>query len=115
MLNNFPKNYLKQPNKVEDIILHPFNSQKIILVALDYYVTVFLDHEIKESSLILQNKEEINFNSTSYNRTNFDIIKRKSPILFATSLNKSVMFIQSEWKSLLSEIINPIYSKKFIK
>ena len=64
-----------------------------MLVALDYYVTVFLDHEIKESSLILQNKEEININSTSYLRTNFDIIKRKSPILFATSLNKSILLI----------------------
>lgn len=53
MLNKFPQNYLKMDNKVEDIILHPFNSQKLILVAIDYYVTVFLDHDIQENSQMI--------------------------------------------------------------
>lgn len=53
MINKFPQNLLQMENKVEDIVLHPFNSNKLLLVALDYYVTVFLDHDIQDNSHIL--------------------------------------------------------------
>ena len=78
-------------NKIEDILLHPFNSQKLVLVAIDYYVTVFLDHEINELSQVLQNREEVNASGPLYNRVNFDIVKRKQPIIAALTLDKSLI------------------------
>ena len=102
MLNKFPQNYLKMDNKVEDIILHPFNSQKLILVAIDYYVTVFLDHDIQENSQMIQNQEEVNPQNSLYHRVNFDIIKRPQPIISALTLERSIMFLHTNWSSMLS-------------
>lgn len=73
-------------NKVEDLLLHPFNSQKLILVALDYYVTVFLDHDIAETSQVLQNREEVNPEGPLYPRANFDIIRRPQVMIGAVTL-----------------------------
>lgn len=115
ILNQFPKNYLQMDNKVEDILLHPFNSQKLILVALDYYVTVFLDHDISESSQVLQNREEVNVDGPLFPRSNFDIIRRPQVIISAATLQNSLLMMQSTWNTLLAKIDQPVFSKKYVK
>ena len=115
LLSQFPKNLLQMDNKVEDLVLHPLNGQKVLLLALDYYVTVFLDHEVPALSQVLQNNEEVDPAHALHPRSNFDIVRRTQPVLAAASLENSVLLVQSTWKSLLAEVEQPVFSKKFVR